>query len=186
MLLKFPKHSIETTHLLLLPYDVKYAADLFYLIQKNKTRLTDDFPNVLKMTENIAASKEYIQQKIFDWNKGKSFCFLIFEKTNNILIGHFNIKNIDTKNKQAEFSYFIDIDFGQRGWMTETLIAVLHKYFALNLFHRIHLRIDKKNQASLRLAEKIGFKYEGAYLVFNQLTDADRYGISKEDFEQLG
>mgnify|MGYP000974613937 FL=1 len=48
-----------------------------------------------------------------------------------------------------------------------------------------YLHIDNKNHASLKLAEKLGFKYEGAYLVFNQLTAANRYGISKEEFEQL-
>lgn len=183
--MKLPKQNIETTHLLLLPYDVKYAINLFYLVQKNRERLTDDFPKLLKGTENINTTKEYVLQRTFDWNKSISFSFLIFEKSSNILIGHFNIKNIDAKKQEAEFSYFIDIDFGQRGWMTEAVIAVLQKCFSQNLFQHIHLRIDNKNHASLKLAEKLGFKYEGAYLVFNQLTAANRYGISKEEFEQL-
>ena len=75
--MKLPKQNIETTHLLLLPYDVKYAADLFYLIQKNRERLTDDFSKLLKGAENINTTKEYVLQKTFDWNKSISFSFFL-------------------------------------------------------------------------------------------------------------
>ena len=107
-MIKLPQKNIETNRFILTPYQVKLYKEIFALIQKNKTRLVHSFPNMLKATETEMATKDYAQQKIFDWNKNKAFAFMVFLKAENTLIGHFNWKDIDWKKNECELAYFID------------------------------------------------------------------------------
>src|SRR6218665_1137035 len=103
-MIKLLKKNIETERLVLQPYQVKYYKDVFALIHKNKTRLTHSFPNMLKATETQDATQDYVQQKIFDWNKNKAFAYMIFHKETQQLIGHFNLKDIDWKKNECELA----------------------------------------------------------------------------------
>ena len=189
-MIKFLRRNIETERLLLEPYTIKHYREVFYLIQKNKSRLTHSFPILLRATETIENTKDYVQQKIFDWNKNRAYGFMIFDKTTHQLIGHFNLKDIDWKALQCELAYFIDKDFEKQGLISEVFNVVLKIGFEkINLKH-IFVRIVTTNIPSQKVAEKSGLKYEGAfyqdYTTYdNQIVDTYRYGISREDFEKL-
>lgn len=186
-MIKFQRRNIETDRLLLQPYVIKYYKEVFYLVQKNKPRLIHSFPNLLRATETIENTKDYVQQKIFDWNKNRAYGFMIFDKSTHQLIGHFNLKDIDLKASQCELAYFIDEDFEKQGLITEVLNAMLKAGFEKINLSRIFARIVTTNIASQKVAEKSGLKYEGAfykdYTTYdNQIVDTYRYGISKEEF----
>ena len=186
-MIKFQRKNIETKRLLLEPYSIKYYMDLFYLIQKNKPRLTHSFPKLLTATETIENTKDFTQEKIFDWNKNRAYGFLIFDKATHQLIGHFNLKDIDWKTSQCELAYFIDEDFEKTGLITEALHSLLMNCFIDIKLNHVFARIVTTNIPSQKVAEKAGLKYEGAffqdYITYdNQIVDTCRYGISKEDF----
>ena len=67
--MKIPRKDITTDRLLLKPYDIKFFLEVFQLIQKNKLRLVHSFPNLLRATETLENTKDFVQHKIFDWNK---------------------------------------------------------------------------------------------------------------------
>ncbi|HRH57327.1 MAG TPA: GNAT family protein [Chitinophagales bacterium] len=189
-MIKFQRKNIETKRLLLQPYSLNYYKEVFYLIQKNKIRLVHSFPNLLKATETLENTKEYVQQKIFDWNKNKAYGFHIFYKASHQLIGHFNLKDIDWKAGQCELAYFIDENFAKNGLITEAMNELLKKCFIEIRFKRVVARIVTTNIASQKVVEKSGLKYEGAfyndYTTYDNLTvDTYRYGISVEDFEKI-
>ncbi|MFN8295968.1 MAG: GNAT family protein [Chitinophagales bacterium] len=189
-MIKFQRKNIETKRLLLQPYSLKYFKEVYYLIQKNKIRLVHSFPNLLKATETLENTKEYVQQKIFDWNRNKAYGFHIFDKTSYQLIGHFNLKDIDWKAGQCELAYFIDEDFAKNGLITEAMNELLKQCFTEIRFKRVVARIVTTNIASQKVAEKSGLKYEGAfyndYTTYdNLIVDTYRYGISVEDFEKI-
>lgn len=189
-MIKFQRRNIETERLVLEPYAIKYYNDFFRLIHKNKSRLVHSFPILLRSTETADMTKDFVQQKIFDWNNNRAYSFMIFDKPTHLLIGHFNLKDIDWKASQCELAYFIDKDFEKQGLITEVLNAILRTGFEkINLKH-IFARIVTTNIASQKVAEKSGLKYEGAfyqdYTTYdNQVVDTCRYGISREDFIKL-
>lgn len=188
-MLKFQRRVLETNRLLLQPYDVKYYREIFSLIQYNKDRLLHSFPKLLKATETQEAAKDFTQHKVFDWNKNRAYGFMVFDKSTQTLIGHFNIKDIDWKNRKAELAYFIDTAYEGKGLMTEAMQAILTCCFREIWLERVIVRIVTTNTPSLKLAEKCGFKYEGTfykdYTTYdNQIVDTYRYGISKEEFEK--
>lgn len=189
-MIKLHKKNIETARLMLQPYHIKYYSAVFSLISKNKPRLTHSFPNLLKATETADATKDYVQQKMFDWNKNKAFAFMIFYKETQQLIGHFNLKDIDWKAHQCELAYFIDEDFEKSGLISEALNSLLQVCFHEIKLNRVIARIVTTNVPSQKVAEKSGLKYEGAfykdYTTYdNKIVDTYRYGISKEEFERI-
>lgn len=188
-MIRFQRRNIDTERLLLRPYDIKYYKELFQLIQKNKTRLTGSFPILLRATETPESTKDFVQQKIFDWNNNRAYGYMMFDKTTHQLIGHFNLKDIDWKARQCELAYFIEEESEGKGLTTEAMICVLNRCFREIQFNRVFVRIVTTNIASLKVAEKCGMKYEGTfyqdYTTYdNQIVDTYRYGISKEEFER--
>ncbi len=184
---KLPHKKIETERLILQPYMVQNYRAVFQLIQKNKPRLIHSFPNMLSATETEAATKDFVQQKIFDWNKNKSFAYHLLLKENHQLVGHFNIKDIDWKNKECELAYFIDVDFEKKGYVSEAIHKILRLAFLFLEMQHVTARVVTSNLASQRVLQKNGMQYEGtfynAYTTYDlQLVDTYRYGISKDDF----
>ena len=50
-----------------------------------------------------------------------------------------------------------------RGYMREALIEVLNFGFTEMALHRVHAEIHRDNQASIRLAQGLGFRFEGVH-----------------------
>lgn len=189
-MIKFQRSTIETERLLLKPYDVKLYKDVYQLIHKNKPRLIHSFPNLLGATETEIATKDYVQQKIFDWNNNKAYGLMLFDKSTQQLIGHFNLKDIDWKKNQCELAYFIDVDYEKQGLITEAMKMLLKIGFEKINFNRIFARIVTTNTASQKVVEKAGLKFEGAFYqdyktYDNRIVDTYCYGISKEEFERM-
>lgn len=185
--IKFPRQTIETERLLLIPYQQKFAKEYFTLIQKNKNRLKDSFPTILHSTTTEQDTQNFIEQKIFDWNKNKSYAFLILEKSSNQLIGHFNIKELNWKKREADIGYFIDADFEGKGMMTEAVQAVLQTCFIQIQLQRLTAKVATTNNASVHVLEKCGLQYEGAFCrdfstYDNKLSDTNCYGITRDIF----
>jgi ribosomal-protein-alanine N-acetyltransferase len=187
---KPPNRPIETERLLLQPYALNYSASFFELIQDNRAILAESFPLLLSSTATIPDTKDFIQQRIFDWNKNKAFGFFFFLKEKEPLIGYLNIKDIDWKTAKGEIAYFIDRDYYQQGLATEALRELLHICFEeLELSH-VQARVSTINIPSIKLLEKVGLQYEGTFhkdfiTYHKEAIDTYRYGISKESYERI-
>jgi RimJ/RimL family protein N-acetyltransferase len=68
----------------------------------------------------------------------------------------------------GELGYVFDPAFGAQGYATEAASAVLALAFEQLGLHRIIARLDARNQASAKLAARLGFRQE-AHLVSNEL-----------------
>ncbi len=186
-MIKFSRRIIETERIQLHPYALKSYESVYLLVQKNKIRLTDSFPNLLKSTETEIDTKEFVRRKINDWNKNKTYALMMVDKSNQKLIGHFNLKDIDWKAGVGEIAYFIDADFERLGLATEVIRRMLSVCFEDIGLNHVFARIVSDNIASRKAAEKSGLKYEGAFLKSpmmheNTLIETHRYGISREDY----
>lgn len=186
-MLRLPLKAIETNRLLLQPYSLKWQSEIHSLIINNKHRLSNSFPNLLKSNENEEATKTYILRKKSEWTRGKTYSYILVLKATNCVLGHFTIKDIDWRHQECELSYFIDAPYEKKGLITEALSAVLQLCFMYLNMNRVTVRIVTENIASIKVAEKSGFKYEGTffndYLTYdNKQVDTFRYGISREDF----
>ncbi len=186
-MIKFPRRIIETERIQLYPYTLKYYEPVYRLVQNNKARLIDSFPNLLRSTETEMDTREFVRRKINDWNKNKTYALMIVYRPNQELIGHFNLKDIDWKAGVGEIAYFIDVGFEGQGLATEAIRCMLTVCFEEIGLNHVFARIVSDNIASRKAAEKSGLKYEGTFLksqimLDNTMVETHRYGLSREDY----
>jgi ribosomal-protein-alanine N-acetyltransferase len=185
---KIERRQIETDKLILKPYHVGVEADLFRLIQDNLPDLTQSFPQMLSATRTLEDTKEYIQAKIRQWNKNEALPFLIYH--NDVIAGHFNLKDIDWKVPRLELAYWIDHALRRKGLMTEVIAQMLQFGFNGLGMERIMAKVVTSNIASERVLQKAGMKYEGTFIkdyrtFDNRIVDTHIYALTKSDFIRL-
>ena len=107
-------------------------------------------------------------------------------QADNSLIGTVTLFHPDFTHRRAEIGYILGRDHWAKGYMQETLKAVLQFAFEVLDFHRIEADVDPRNGASIRTLERLGFQREG-YLrerwhVDGEVQDAIFYGLLKRDW----
>ena len=88
--------------------------------------------------------------------------FIIKDEEQGIEVGSTYLRDIDNKNKKAEFGIFIGEDVARgKGIGTKSVeLTVEYAFKELNL-HKVFLRVFSNNISAIKAYEKAGFKYEG-------------------------
>ena len=133
----------------------------------------EDTKNIVKWRNNPNVKKNFcIQDDIteeshLNWFKNRILTgnvkqFIIIAKTENNPVGSTFLRDIDLKNKKAEFEIFIGEDSARnKGIGTDcTKLIIKYGFEILNL-NKIFLRVFSNNKGAIRAYEKAGFKYEG-------------------------
>jgi [ribosomal protein S5]-alanine N-acetyltransferase len=133
----------------------------------------------VKLVEEIQSGFEL--QQLLKWG--------IVLPSENRLIGTVTLFHPDFANFRAELGYALGRNYWGRGYMGETLRAVLDYAFNTLHFHRIEADVDPRNTASLRTLERLGFQREG-YLrerwhVGGETQDSVFYGLLKPEWQSV-
>lgn len=83
------------------------------------------------------------------------------------VVGDVNLWFQSAEHRSGEIGWMLDPAHSGRGYATEAAHAVLHLAFDQLGLHRVVARVDARNDASLRLADRLGMRRE-AYLVENE------------------
>lgn len=150
-----PFPILETSRLVLRKFTEKDALDLFE-IRSNPEML--DFTDG-KVDEFIDDTIRFIKIINNGIDKEKWINFAIVYKPNKKLIGSINLWNFDYKLKKAEVGYALNPLYQKRGLMTEALEAVVKYGFEEMGLDLIEIWTDHRNTSSIKLAERVGFKY---------------------------
>jgi len=109
-------------------------------------------------------------------------------RTTNTLIGSVTLFHPDFTHRRAEIGYALGRAHWGKGYMQETLKAVLTYAFEELNFHRIEADVDPRNAASVRTLERLGFQREGylreRWQVNGEIQDAFFYGLLKPDWHK--
>lgn len=113
--------------------------------------------------------------------------FLIVRHEDNRILGQCSLGNIIRGPLQQAFlGYWISPLFSRRGYMTEALELILAHAFADLLLHRVEANIQPHNEASIRTALRVGFRYEGFSPRYLQIAggwaDHNRYAMCDDEF----
>lgn len=145
---------IETKRLILRPFRHEDATELLsYANDEEWSRyISPPYPYTREYAET------FIRNQITGRSAKKAvWCIEREEK----MIGDIEMA-IDTTNWSAEIAYNIARQHWGNGLMTEALSATVDTAFELERpLNRLFVKIDTRNAASIRVAEKIGLKQEG-------------------------
>ena len=175
--------TIDTPRLSLRPIVAKDVDD-FYAVYSNAEVMR--YWSTPRLANPEAASK--LISEIQDGFKRRELLkWGIALRADDTLIGSVTLFHPDFTHRRAEIGYALGRAFWGRGYMQETLRAILNYAFAdLNL-HRIEADVDPRNAASVRTLERLGFQREGylreRWQVNGEIQDALFFGLLKPDWE---
>ena len=149
--------TLECENIILRPMRVSDAEDMYdYAKRPDLTRYLLWSPH-----PSVAYSKEFLKFVVKRYRAGDFFDWGVEEKSSGRMIGTCGFTSIDLENGVGEIGYVINPDFSGRGYATEAARAVIEYGFGELSLHRIQCRFMKGNDASLRVAEKLGMTFEG-------------------------
>jgi ribosomal-protein-alanine N-acetyltransferase len=125
------------------------------------------------------------------WAAGNAYAFAVLEvDSGDRLIGRVALANIVRGPWQnATLGYWIDERSGGRGHATRAVRLALRFAFEHAGLHRVQPAIIPRNDRSVRVAEKVGFRLEGRALRYLKINgvweDHDIYALTIEDWERM-
>ncbi len=130
----------------------------------------------------LPEARIFIKSSARSWRRGRAFDFSVRLKTGTPeIVGGLGIWHTSHTEKSGEIGYWIRSDLTGIGLATEAAGAVVALGFENMGLHRILMRIAVGNHPSRRVAEKLGFTYEGVareeILVRGQWMDHEVYSL---------
>ena len=163
----------------------------------------EDAPNVQRLagarevaanTLNIphpyedGVAESFIENTARAWETGRDATFAITLREADELVGCIGM-GIKPRFQHAEIGYWISVPYWNQGYATEAARAILQFGFETLGLHRIYATILVGNEASGRVQEKVGMKYEGRfrehYCRWGEWRDADFRAILASEWRQL-
>ena len=168
----------------IVPVKLAEARALAGLVSANIGHLQTFMPKVVGL-DNLPAAQKYLQCVADSGEEGNLFEWHIF--AGDQLCGAVRINHIERENRKASVGYYLGEKYLGKGLATSSVRAVLKFAFQRLGFNRIELKCASNNVASQRVAERLGFAWEGllrqAELVDGVYLDHFVYGLLRADFE---
>ena len=158
----------ETDRLYLRPFFFSDSQD-FYEIASNPENLQFIFPTQASLEESQYALANYFM-------KSPLGVWAICDQKNQQMIGSIKFEKLDEIKKEAELGYFLNASYWGRGLMTEAVTCLSDLALTAMGMDRIILIAHLENKASIRVAEKSGFK------LVSRFKGADRYTRTMRDY----
>ena len=151
--------KIYTPRLILRKMEVSDAKDMFsYAKDEQLTKYLLWAPH-----ESEDYTRSYLKyvQKLY--KNGTFFDWAVVLRRTGKMIGTCGFAEFDPVNHSAQIGYVIHPEFQNCGYATEAAHAVIRYAFEKLLLHRVEARFMKGNEASCRVMQKLGMRYEGAF-----------------------
>jgi len=115
--------------------------------------------------------------------------FHLIEKQSAKLVGEFAYHNWYPGHSRSEIGYGMRAEaYKNQGFMKEAMLPILDYGFNQMKLNRIEAFISPKNEPSLRLVKRYGFREEGLlrehYCKDDVIEDSLVFGLLRKDFEQ--
>jgi ribosomal-protein-alanine N-acetyltransferase len=120
-------------------------------------------------------SKRAFRNRVY-WAKrsrqdGRALALFLIRREDQQILGAITLDNIRRSPAQSgSVGYWLGEDFTQQGYMSEALNAVVTHAFNGMDISRIEAACLPENQASRKLLERTGFKYEGVAQSYLQIA----------------
>jgi ribosomal-protein-alanine N-acetyltransferase len=155
--LDFPERS--TARLQLRPISLNDIYN-FYQLRSN--------PKVIEfMDTDPIKSLQDAEQKIRDsldlYNNKMGITWTINGKAHGNFMGYCTFWRLDRKNARSELGYAMLPEFWGNGYMEEALRAVVEFAYEEWQLHSIEANVNPKNERSIVLLNKLGFRQEGYF-----------------------
>ena len=104
------------------------------------------------------------------------------------IIGTCTLFQLDVNHRRGEIGYALARPYWRKGLARDALTALLEFAFNNLDLHRIEADVDPRNENSIRLLERLGFRREGCqrerYIVGEEIQDALLLGLLRPEWRR--
>lgn len=115
----------------------------------------------MRILKDEKEAKEFIENILNGYENKYFIRWGLTKKDIDEIIGLVALHHIDYKNYTAQIGYILNRKYWGNNIATEVLFNVIKFIFDKTEIHRLEVSIHPNNNASIRVAEKIGFVREG-------------------------
>jgi ribosomal-protein-alanine N-acetyltransferase len=164
----------ETERLILREMTAEDAEDFFRIYNDRKTKKF-----VVKTFISLEDVRGQIEKHIENYYKKYGFgLWATVLKENNRLIGRCGLLYQEVEGvEDLEVAYLFDSDYWGNGFAAEAAEMLVKLGFQRFGFNRVVAYIDPQNTASIRVAEKVGLKYEREIAQFKDFGKVSMYSL---------
>lgn len=149
---------IRTPDLELRRNDPALAAEIFEVVDRERERL--GFLPWVELTLQPEDTLAYLVRTMNQWDNLDLFDYNILQVSTGAYAGNIGLHNLSWRHARAELGYWLVEAAEGRGWMRQAVIALEQAAFEAG-FERLEIRCDPQNVRSARVAERLGYRFEG-------------------------
>ena len=162
------------------------AADLFAIFSD---------PQVMRYWSSTAWTEEnagidFIESVQRSFVAGSLYQWGVARRNDDAIIGTCTLAGVDAQNRRAEIGFVLRRDHWGKGYMFEATSTLLRFAFEQLALHRVEADVDPRNEAAIRLLERLGFQREGylreRWLVGEEINDTVFYGLLQREWQAAG
>lgn len=183
-----PTNPRSTPNLELRPFKRRDLDSLLDAVRVSLPTLTEWLPWA-HMTYGRRDGLIFLRDSMAAWGEGRAYDFTIRSREHpDHHLGNVSIWYTSRQSSVGEVGYWIRSDEAGKGIATEAAARALEIGFDELELHRILLRIAVGNEASQRVAEKLGFTREGLLRqelkVQGEWLDHTAWGLLEEEYRK--
>ena len=133
-----------------------------------------------------AESLELVERIRRCFAEGSLYQWGVADLCDDAIIGTCTLADVDVQNRRAEIGFILRRDRWGQGYMSEATSTLLRFAFEKLGLHRVEAGVDPRNEASIRLLERLGFQREGylreRYIVGEEINDTIFYGLLRREW----
>lgn len=157
-----PLHTAPrfSRRLVLRPFRRRDVGSLHDAVEESLADLQPWLPWAVGYDRTSAA--RFVRDSLNAWNDGRAYDFTIRRQDDpDYHVGNVSIWWVSQHNRIGEVGYWIRSAETGRGYGTEATARAVQIGFEEMALHKVVLRIAVGNRSSERIAEKLGFTFEG-------------------------
>lgn len=169
---------------------LRNAARLKQLLLDNRRWLEEweaTYPGFIRPVTSSFSMRPVIKSLLESYKNGTGIPFVI--EYGGIVVGQVSVSTIVRGSvSSAQIGYWIAEEYAGRGITPLAVMMAVDYAMRMGGLHRIEICIRPENAASLRVVQKLGFRYEGRrsnYIhINNKWCDHDCFALTVEDIPQ--
>lgn len=177
---------IETQRLMLRRYKMTDLAD--FVGYRANEKLHEFLPS--KVRENSSGYKKSLADFVKNYNNEKrpTMTWAIALKDSNKVIGSVSVESYEEQNKCVEIGWALSVKYQHKGYAFEACKALIDYLFEKYDLNRIQAFVWEGNEASRKLAKKLGFTHEGTNRAYklkgDKYFDVLNFGLLKSEWQE--
>lgn len=159
------------------------AEDIFEVVDGDREHL-GQWLIWVDSTQEAADTRNFLTSVEKKREAGETYAYSIWRERR--LLGLCGLHDISRVNANGQVGYWLRSDAQGRGVMTQAVESLLSLGFAVLELERIELRAAEDNERSWRIAERLGFRFEGTMRrlirIRGGFADARLYSLLRDEW----